>query len=248
MNTTEQMPVLGRCKESSCDYALWSAPEDIRSAATLNDVIPGAAFRMSDRSNLLARCPHKHKVFRLYQVEGEYDPDVKCDGRCEGARGRKCVCACGGMNHGRGHAGTVENVSKPHVATCVRGMSYLPQAAVDANRDDKAQTELDALEDSEYADYERERTPQEALFGEVGDTIRGYAKVTHKQDVSDATMYLFRANVEGSYGTIKWFSPSYANPDFEKGNELTFKAKVKRHETQKYGNTTLVTYFEQTGA
>src|SRR5271170_6388850 len=115
MTNTEQTPVLGRCKQAGCDYALWSAPEDIQQAATLNDVVAGAAFRMNDRGNLLGRCPNGHKVFRLYQVEGEYDPDVKCDGRCEGARGHVCRCACGGMNHGRGHAGVVENVSDTQV-------------------------------------------------------------------------------------------------------------------------------------
>jgi hypothetical protein len=44
-------------------------------------------------------CPCGGRVtFRA--VHGVYDPSVKCDKRCWGARGQSCTCECGGNNHG----------------------------------------------------------------------------------------------------------------------------------------------------
>lgn len=40
------------------------------------------------------------KRARLRKVEGQYNPDRKCDSRCTGAKGHECSCACGGANHG----------------------------------------------------------------------------------------------------------------------------------------------------
>ncbi len=34
------------------------------------------------------------------QVQGTYNPAVKCDARCMGATGPVCQCSCGGKNHG----------------------------------------------------------------------------------------------------------------------------------------------------
>lgn len=237
----EQKPVLGRCKD--CDYALWSAPADIHTADTLNDVVPGTAYRMSDKGNLLARCPNRHKVFRLIQVEGEFNPDVKCDGRCEGARGHVCVCACGGMNHGRAHHAIVENVSEGTERFGDAKQQLVLSALSGPEREEQRQRESD---EQQVIDAEAEATTRivnDALFGEVGEQITGRALVTHEQDVSDATLYLFRAFVDGNFGTVKWFKPSYIDVPYAKGDSITFKAKVKRHETE-YGNTTLVTYFE----
>lgn len=36
----------------------------------------------------------------LRKVEGEFNPDHKCDVRCTSAKGHTCRCACGGANHG----------------------------------------------------------------------------------------------------------------------------------------------------
>ena len=33
-------------------------------------------------------------------VQGTYNPDVKCNAKCEGARRHVCECSCGGANHG----------------------------------------------------------------------------------------------------------------------------------------------------
>lgn len=37
------------------------------------------------------------------RVQGNYDPGVRCDARCENATGTKCDCQCGGLNHGAAH-------------------------------------------------------------------------------------------------------------------------------------------------
>jgi len=39
-------------------------------------------------------------------------PTRSCDGRCHEAKGSKCTCICGGVNHGIGHKKAVENVRK----------------------------------------------------------------------------------------------------------------------------------------
>lgn len=40
---------------------------------------------------------------RLKSVFGKVVADKKCDGRCMGATGHVCECACGGKNHGAAH-------------------------------------------------------------------------------------------------------------------------------------------------
>lgn len=45
-------------------------------------------------------CPSCSNRAMLKRVEGEFNPDHKCDIRCTSARGHTCRCACGGANHG----------------------------------------------------------------------------------------------------------------------------------------------------
>lgn len=45
-------------------------------------------------------CPECSKRAMLKKVEGEFNPDHKCDVRCTSAKGHTCRCACGGANHG----------------------------------------------------------------------------------------------------------------------------------------------------
>lgn len=40
------------------------------------------------------------KMARLFKVDGTYNAEKKCDGRCMAARGHVCECSCGGKNHG----------------------------------------------------------------------------------------------------------------------------------------------------
>lgn len=37
-------------------------------------------------------------------IKGRVSPKHECDGACTSAKGDKCVCACGGVNHGIDHA------------------------------------------------------------------------------------------------------------------------------------------------
>lgn len=38
-------------------------------------------------------------------IVGKYNAEKGCDGRCMGATGPNCECACGGENHGLSYAG-----------------------------------------------------------------------------------------------------------------------------------------------
>lgn len=37
-------------------------------------------------------------------IQGRYNAEIKCDGRCMGATGHNCECSCGGANHGKAMA------------------------------------------------------------------------------------------------------------------------------------------------
>lgn len=210
-------PLLGRCKD--CDYALFVAPEQVDllpEAKQLREITKAGVPHRIGRG-VLARCDKGHRVFSLHRIEGTYSKDHKCDSRCLNAKGRVCKCSCGGLNHGRGYAATI---------------------VIEASVQEKTEPLVDSRE------LLRRGVSTNALLGEEGEKIYGTAKVTYKKEVNDATMYLLRADVEGETGTVKWFAPSYADPDWEVGDEIKFRAKVKRHETE-YGNTTVVTYLEE---
>jgi hypothetical protein len=53
-------------------------------------------------NGLYARCGCGRRVL-LCQVEGRVSDTVLCDERCTSARGHKCECSCGGLNHGADH-------------------------------------------------------------------------------------------------------------------------------------------------
>lgn len=42
----------------------------------------------------------QNHIRTAHTVEGTYNPDRACDGRCMGAVGPICSCSCGGENHG----------------------------------------------------------------------------------------------------------------------------------------------------
>lgn len=90
--------------------------------------------------------------------------------------------------------------------------------------------------------------PEEILLGEEGKRIVGEVRVAFVKDVSDGTLYVFEATkpaLENKLARIKWFAPSYANPEWEIGKVLTIRAKFKSHEENEYGKATLVTYVEE---
>lgn len=108
--TPATKPYLGKCKIKGCDYALFASPESIKDAENFSYVKKGlGAFRVG-HEGVFARCTEGHKFFKLNRIEGTYSKDHKCDSRCLDAKGHKCTCSCGGMNHGRGHAVEVVEV------------------------------------------------------------------------------------------------------------------------------------------
>ena len=51
------------------------------------------------------RCPRHGRSFRWELVQGAYSHGIRCDARCQYARGPHCDCSCAGANHGRGWMG-----------------------------------------------------------------------------------------------------------------------------------------------
>lgn len=47
-------------------------------------------------------CGKPDTKLRAEAVEGVTKAHIRCDARCQGARGRHCECSCGGKNHGAG--------------------------------------------------------------------------------------------------------------------------------------------------
>lgn len=48
-------------------------------------------------------CPEHNQLMRGDVLNGTYNPDKICDGRCMSARRASCDCSCGGTNHGQSH-------------------------------------------------------------------------------------------------------------------------------------------------
>jgi hypothetical protein len=99
--TTDQ-PLLGRCKE--CDFALFATRDQVINVDDFRGIKNVGLPHRVGNNGLFARCPNRHKVFVLKQIKGTYSKDHKCDARCLEAKGHKCTCSCGGLNHGRGYA------------------------------------------------------------------------------------------------------------------------------------------------
>jgi hypothetical protein len=110
-------PLLGHCKQ--CNYILFATQEDVQDAESFKDVKQtGVVYRLFlPLEAYFARCDQRHKVFPLNRIKGTYSKDHKCDARCLNAKGHECTCACGGANHGRGHAAVhhVASVVKVHL-------------------------------------------------------------------------------------------------------------------------------------
>lgn len=109
--TTE--PLLGHCKD--CDFALFATREQVLDVGDFREVKQvGTPYRVGN-NGFFARCTNRHKVFVLKSIKGTYSKDHKCDARCLNARGHKCTCSCGGMNHGRRYAVEVVEAGAPQI-------------------------------------------------------------------------------------------------------------------------------------
>ena len=106
---------LGHCRQ--CDYALFVEPDQITTGEDWRKLYPGEARSVIKDGTALgvyAHCPtYGHKAFRLYQIQGKFNPDHECDQRCLQAKGNECTCSCGGANHGRGHIAKFEQAHIP---------------------------------------------------------------------------------------------------------------------------------------
>ncbi len=231
--TTETLPLLGRC--ANCEFALRATDDEAQEVERyrdMNDV--SVPYRMG--ANVYVRCPQRHKPFKLFRIQGEFSDKFQCDARCENAKGHECKCSCGGMNHGLGHIRAVERV-EPLRAPSGRTDAAVATAMEAQVRDDEAQVEGEP-EDSDDRDF----------MGEKGEEISGFARVTWTKDITDKTIYLFRASEDGDEWpwTLKWFAPSFLNTDYAVGDEMEFTAKVLDHQDDlRYGQATIVTYFKE---
>lgn len=112
MSEQEQKHYIGHCPK--CHYTLFAEEENITSGQDWRKLYPGEARRVQPEDanvplGVYAHCDQRgHKAFRLYEITGTYNPNHKCDDRCKFAKGNECTCACGGANHGTGHAAQVQ--------------------------------------------------------------------------------------------------------------------------------------------
>jgi hypothetical protein len=47
-------------------------------------------------------CASHGRALRWQRIEGTHRPGIRCDARCQYAKGPDCECSCAGANHGRG--------------------------------------------------------------------------------------------------------------------------------------------------
>jgi len=65
-------------------------------------------------------------VLEAFDLEGELIG--RCDARCHTAKGSKCTCICGGLNHGKGTGKTTPYISYDLVANNP-GIKYVTRPA-----------------------------------------------------------------------------------------------------------------------
>lgn len=90
-----------RCRNKACKH-VWAF--DYPNKTSWGYTRSGERFSKSPADDLQAGCPKcGHKAPKYAVVKGRYNPDHRCDPRCENAVGPSCDCSCGGKNHGRGY-------------------------------------------------------------------------------------------------------------------------------------------------
>jgi hypothetical protein len=60
--------------------------------------------RGTDDWKRLLPCPDCGASVAVRPVEGRISLDTPCDSRCTSAKGHRCECSCGGLNHGSDHS------------------------------------------------------------------------------------------------------------------------------------------------
>jgi hypothetical protein len=98
-------PALLRCKRRECGYVLrvfTLRPSD--TSVVILDDAGQPARRYDGYGEQCPACGAGHSV-RLNRIEGKRNDSVRCDERCESAKGFRCECSCSGKNHGASHGG-----------------------------------------------------------------------------------------------------------------------------------------------
>jgi hypothetical protein len=196
-------------------------------ATGFNGVLAGLGVYRVGNYGCFARCTNNHKVFPCKLVKGTYSKDHACDSRCLNARGWSCTCSCGGANHGRGHVATVVQAADLNDREHFPGRSLRPEFAVPHTVEDYAPV-----------------VPIKRHIGEVGKTIKGAVRIVRTSELTNGkTLYAFETVVGGHL--LKWYAPSYADPQWEPNRELTIRARVRAHDMQDTIPVTVVTYVEE---
>jgi hypothetical protein len=93
---------------------------------------------------------------------------------------------------------------------------------------------------------EQPQAVEQRHLGEPGKIIKGEATVTAKRPIEATKSILYIFMAQDRSATIKWFVPEAKDPEYEIGEKITFRARVKRHEDHpQFGKSTVVTYLEE---
>lgn len=83
-------------------------------------------------------------------------------------------------------------------------------------------------------------------IGEVGKWVRGTAKVQAKKADEGRPWVLYAFLSQDQTAVIKWFAPLSEDPKLEVGQEVTFRAWVKRHDDhERWGKSTIVEFLKE---
>lgn len=168
------------------------------------------------KGGLSVTCPNCQQRAWLKRVQGEFNPDHACDERCLNAHGNKCVCACGGANHGKNHG----------IAQVV---------AVDRRE----------REEREFNEgFKPVRVAQ--FVGEVGKHITGEVTLRKRRLLQPSTVLFDFYTNDGDRITWFCPDYAIPEWGQEEGWKGTIRARVKAHEDHpQYGKQTIVTYVEE---
>lgn len=78
--------LIGRCPVDGCTFTRTGLDADEHGISVMTGT----------------RCRTHNRPLRWQRVQGSYSPGIRCDSRCQFARGPQCDCSCAGANHGRG--------------------------------------------------------------------------------------------------------------------------------------------------
>lgn len=87
--TETPAPSIGKCVRCATVYRVAGDPRH----AELGSEAPGFC-------GCAAAQGLPYSFVKWQQVKATYKASVRCDGRCHAAKSTKCVCECGGRNHG----------------------------------------------------------------------------------------------------------------------------------------------------